>query len=109
MAYVITSSLPPPPPPRLFLCPQDVFEVISPAAVRKLKAERPANVEALLRMAVAHLEKVSRVCRVLVSHTRRMPLLVLVLVLLFAGTCIEFGGHDEAHTQCCSMMRRASM
>eukprot|EP00904_Undaria_pinnatifida_P010228 jgi/Undpi1/6335/HiC_scaffold_20.g08818.m1 len=38
--------------------PHDVFEVISPAAVRKLKAERPGNVEALLRMAVAHLEKV---------------------------------------------------
>lgn len=35
-----------------------MFEVISPAAVRKLKAERPGNVEALLRMAVAHLEKV---------------------------------------------------
>ncbi|CAN0104017.1 unnamed protein product, partial [Ectocarpus fasciculatus] len=38
--------------------PHDVFEVISPAAVRKLKVTRPGNVEALLRMAVSHLEKV---------------------------------------------------
>ena len=39
---------------------QDVFEVISPAAVRKLKAERLGNVEALLTRAVSHLEKVRR-------------------------------------------------
>ncbi|CAB1097581.1 unnamed protein product [Ectocarpus sp. CCAP 1310/34] len=38
--------------------PHDVFEVISPTAVRKLKVARPGNVEALLRMAVLHLEKV---------------------------------------------------
>lgn len=37
---------------------QEVFEVISPSAVRRLKEERPGNVEALLRMAVSHLEKV---------------------------------------------------
>ncbi|CAN0557651.1 unnamed protein product, partial [Ectocarpus sp. 12 AP-2014] len=38
--------------------PHDVFEVISPTAVRNLKVARPRNVEALLRMAVSHLEKV---------------------------------------------------
>lgn len=38
---------------------QHVFEIISPAAVRKLKVDRPHNVEALLRASVAHLEKVS--------------------------------------------------
>lgn len=49
---------------RVFLPPlscfglQEVFEVISPSSVRRLKDERPGNVEALLRMAVSHLEKV---------------------------------------------------
>lgn len=45
-------------PDPCFALLQDVFEVISPAAVRKLKAERLGNVEALLRRAVLHLEKV---------------------------------------------------
>ncbi|CAM9734928.1 unnamed protein product [Ascophyllum nodosum] len=38
--------------------PHDVFEIISPAAVRQLKGERPGNLEALLRNGVAHLEEV---------------------------------------------------
>ncbi|CAM9839152.1 unnamed protein product [Scytosiphon promiscuus] len=38
--------------------PHEVFEVISPSATRRLKVERPGNVEALLRMAVSHLETV---------------------------------------------------
>lgn len=46
----------------LLACLQEVFEVISPSAVRRLKEERPGNVEALLRMAVAHLEKVKGFC-----------------------------------------------
>ena len=36
-----------------------MFEVISPTAVRRLKAERIGNLEALLRNAVSHLEEVS--------------------------------------------------
>ncbi|CAM9779787.1 unnamed protein product, partial [Hapterophycus canaliculatus] len=78
---------------------QEVFEVISPSAARKLKAERPANVEALLRMAVSHLEKVLDDPDPFVLRSAMTAVSVLTRVLPFlleAYTDPETGEVDPA-------------